>query len=233
MSYTLKAWAGGPGAAGSHIGRPGAGFVIDKLPEDVVGEQMPTGTILIRDGRIPRSPERRKEAVIYARINPRQDQSAMHEQIESCRSFCVARGWIVTKIVREVAPGVGPQRIKLARLIQQGNAALGRCHAECSEPLRLSILRGSLAKHGVRIGRRRPLGRDRWRRRSARRPNRRHQYHLPSPLRSQTRKCACPDPEPRDSWDAIGLENAPSLRYVGCRAKAAMSLWRVSIPNFL
>ena len=48
----------------------------------------------------------------------------MHEQIEACRSFCVARGWVVTKIVREVAPGVGPQRIKLARLIQQGTPRL-------------------------------------------------------------------------------------------------------------
>jgi putative resolvase len=95
-----------------------------KLPEDVVAEQMPTGTILIRDGRLPGSPVEAKEAVIYARTNPRQDQSAMHGQIESCRSFCVARGWIVTKIVREVAPGVGPQRIKLARLIQQGTPRL-------------------------------------------------------------------------------------------------------------
>jgi predicted site-specific integrase-resolvase len=94
-------------------------FRDDKLPEDVVAEQMPTGTILIRDGRIPRNPEQAEEAVIYARINPRQDQSDMHEQVESCRSFCVARGWVITKIVREVAPAVGPQRIKLARLIEQ------------------------------------------------------------------------------------------------------------------
>ena len=48
----------------------------------------------------------------------------MHEQIEACRSFCLARGWIVTKVVREVAPGLGPQRIKLARLIQQGTPRL-------------------------------------------------------------------------------------------------------------
>jgi putative resolvase len=95
-----------------------------KLPEDVVAEQMPTGTILIRDGRLPRTPEGAEKAVIYARINPREDQSAMREQIESCRSFCVARGWIVTQIIREVAPGVGPQRIKLARLIQQGTPRL-------------------------------------------------------------------------------------------------------------
>jgi putative resolvase len=99
-------------------------FREQKLPEDVVAEQMPTGTILIRDGRLPRSLEKAKRAVIYARTNPRQDQSVMQEQIEACRAFCVARGWIVTKIVREIAPGVGPQRIKLARLIQQGTPRL-------------------------------------------------------------------------------------------------------------
>ena len=60
MSYMLKAWADGRSAAGFHIGRPGAGFVIDKLPEDVVGEQMPTGTILIRDGRVPRRPLKKR-----------------------------------------------------------------------------------------------------------------------------------------------------------------------------
>ena len=94
-------------------------FRDDNLPEDVVAEQMPTGTILIRDGRIPRSPEHEWEAVIYARANPRQEQSVIHAQIESCRSFCVARGWTITKIVREIAPGVGLQRVKLARLIEQ------------------------------------------------------------------------------------------------------------------
>ncbi len=95
-------------------------FRSDKLPEDVEAEQMPTGTILVRDERFLRkSGEIANEAVIYARINPRQNQSAMNDQIESCRSFCVARGWIITKIVREVAPGVGPQRVKLARLIQK------------------------------------------------------------------------------------------------------------------
>jgi putative resolvase len=91
-----------------------------KLPENVVAEQMPTGTILVRDERfLRRTDELADEAVIYARINPRQHPSAMSEQIESCRSFCTARGWIVTKIVREAAPGVGSQRAKLLRLIEK------------------------------------------------------------------------------------------------------------------
>jgi putative resolvase len=99
-------------------------FRDDRLPADVTGEQMPTGTILIHDGRTHKSAEANKEAVIYARINARQEHSAMLEQIAACRSFCLARGWVVKKIVREVAPGVGPQRAKLARLIQQGTPRL-------------------------------------------------------------------------------------------------------------
>jgi putative resolvase len=94
-------------------------FRDDRLPEDVVGEQMPTGTILIRDGRVPRNAGQVEEAVIYARINPRQDASLLQEQVESCRSFCTGRGWTIKRIVREVAPGVGLQRVKLTRLIQQ------------------------------------------------------------------------------------------------------------------
>lgn len=94
-------------------------FRDNRLPEDVIAEQMPTGTILIRDGRVSRNAGQVEEAVIYARVNPRQDQSLLHEQIELCRSFCMARGWTIKRIVREVAPGVGLQRVKLTRLIQQ------------------------------------------------------------------------------------------------------------------
>jgi putative resolvase len=94
-------------------------FRANRLPEDVIAEQMPTGTILVRDGRLSRSSEQIEGAIIYARINPRQDHSLLRQQVESCRSFCVARGWTIKRIVREVAPGVGLQRAKLARLIEQ------------------------------------------------------------------------------------------------------------------
>jgi putative resolvase len=91
----------------------------DQLPTHVTAEQMPSGTILVRDGRhVPKQPKPTKDAIIYARINPRQKLSLMQEQIEACKVFCRARGWTVTKIVRESAPGVGPQRVKLARLIE-------------------------------------------------------------------------------------------------------------------
>jgi len=92
----------------------------NQLPKEVVAEQMPSGTILIRDGRrAPNQAMPTGEATIYARINPRQKLALMQEQVDVCRAFCVARGWSVARIVRESAPGVGPQRIKLARLIAE------------------------------------------------------------------------------------------------------------------
>ena len=94
-------------------------FRDDKLPEDVMAERMPTGSILIRVGRTLRSVEQAKTAVIYARINARQEPPLMAEQIALCQDFCVARGWTITRVIREVAPGVGLQRTKLTRLIEQ------------------------------------------------------------------------------------------------------------------
>jgi putative resolvase len=94
-------------------------FRTKKLPEQVVAEQMPTGTILVRDGRIRKTAAAEDEAVIYARINPRQDPRLLQKQIDSCRAFCLARGWVVSRIVREVAAGVGSQRNKLLRLVEQ------------------------------------------------------------------------------------------------------------------
>jgi putative resolvase len=94
-------------------------FRDDKLPEDVIAERMPTGTILIRDRRNLRTVEENQTATIYARINALQEHSLLGEQIALCEEFCAARGWTITRIVREVAPGVGFQRTKLTRLVQE------------------------------------------------------------------------------------------------------------------
>jgi putative resolvase len=90
-----------------------------KLPSGVWADKAPSGTILIQDTRRKKPNKGDSEAVIYVRINPRQPRSALQAQIDSCRRFCEARGWIVAKIVRELAPGVGSRRIKLARLIDE------------------------------------------------------------------------------------------------------------------
>src|SRR6266571_1065627 len=91
-----------------------------KLPKGVSAEQTPTGTILVRDARLAPAPAQgTQEAVVYARINPRQPHSALDQQIESCGGFGKNGGGVIKKVVGDLAPGVGTQRIKLPRLIEE------------------------------------------------------------------------------------------------------------------
>lgn len=111
---TLGAWARRQGISYRTAWR---WFRAGTLPSQVVAEQMPSGTILIRDERVRRKPA--KGAVIYVRINPREPRAQLDRQLDSCKRFCEGRGWVVDRIVREFAPGVGSRRIKLAQLIEE------------------------------------------------------------------------------------------------------------------
>jgi len=94
-------------------------FHKSQLPRGVTAEQTPTGTILIHDKRDQSAKGRSLETVVYVRINPREEKRELDRQIDSCRRFCEGRGWVIEKIVRELAPGVGSRRPKLARLIEE------------------------------------------------------------------------------------------------------------------
>ena len=138
-------------------------FRANRLPEDVVAQQMPTGTILIRDGRLFGTRGQVGGAVIYARVDPRQDPLAQGQQVESCRSFCVARGWTIKRIVREVAPGGWTSARQLTPIDRAAYPTSGRSLAFRSQSLRLStfmILFGdiSIRNWSSSIGRRRSAG---------------------------------------------------------------------------
>jgi putative resolvase len=95
----------------------------DKLPHGVTAEQTPSGTILIQDLRLDRKTDA-SAAVVYVRINPREPRKALERQVELCKRFCESKGWVISRIVRELAPGVGTRRAKLARLIEERPARL-------------------------------------------------------------------------------------------------------------
>ena len=89
-----------------------------RLPKGLHAEQLPTGTIRIRETP-PAAPSgvRENESFIYARINPRQPQADLDRQLALCRTFCAARGWTVLKTITEVAPALGLGRHTLHRLL--------------------------------------------------------------------------------------------------------------------
>ncbi len=91
----------------------------DHLPAGVTSEQMPTGTIMVTDSRPSGGLVTAREATIYARVNPREEPHTLQEQIDICKRLCTARGWTVSRVVKERAPGVGSQRPKLARIVEE------------------------------------------------------------------------------------------------------------------
>jgi len=86
-----------------------------KLP----GKQMDTGTILVMEE------EPAKHALtnvaVYARVSSAEDRSNLESQAERLAAYCAARGYRVTKVVKEVGSGINDSRPKfLALLADQG-----------------------------------------------------------------------------------------------------------------
>jgi putative resolvase len=115
-SETLGAWAK---RIGVNYRTAWRWFRNQRLPQGVFVDQMPSGTLLVRDLRTVSIQREVSLVAIYVRINPREARTALQSQVDACKRFCEARGWAIGEIVREYAPGLGPRRNKLARLVEK------------------------------------------------------------------------------------------------------------------
>ncbi len=82
-----------------------------KLP----GRQMDTGTILVME----EEPERHvsTNVAVYARVSSAENQSNLDSQAERLVAYCAARGYQVTKVVKEVGSGINDSRPKFLALL--------------------------------------------------------------------------------------------------------------------
>lgn len=78
--------------------------------------QLETGTIIVPDASIQAKPE---YTIIYARVSSNDRKDQMDSQAERLKSFCIAKGWVVNEIVKEVASGMNDNRPKLQRIFQE------------------------------------------------------------------------------------------------------------------
>ncbi len=90
-----------------------------KLP----GRQMDTGTILGEtEPTTPRSANQR--VAIYARVSSAENKSHLDSQAERLVAYCVARGYHVAKVVKEVGSGVNDSRPQLLALLEDQGSGL-------------------------------------------------------------------------------------------------------------
>lgn len=87
---------------------------------DIVGEQTPSGTILIEyDDNAPDKPEYN---IVYSRVSSSENKSNLETQAERVSQFCNAKGWVVNEIVKECASGLNDTRPKLQKLLKENKA---------------------------------------------------------------------------------------------------------------
>jgi predicted site-specific integrase-resolvase len=79
------------------------------------GKQMDTGTILVleEEPSLPAS----TQVAVYARVSSAENKSNLDSQAERLVAYCAARGYQVTKVVKEVGSGINDSRPKFLALL--------------------------------------------------------------------------------------------------------------------
>jgi putative resolvase len=82
----------------------------------IKGYQLDTKTIVITE-ELSQHPEREIIVVVYARVSANEHRPNLERQAERLAAYCVAKGWKVHKVVKEVGSGVNDNRKKLLAIL--------------------------------------------------------------------------------------------------------------------
>ena len=82
----------------------------------IPGYQAATGTIIVQDPKTAAAA--RQRVAIYARVSSLEHQANLDRQAERLVSYCAAKGYQVSKVVKEIASGVNDSRPKLLALLE-------------------------------------------------------------------------------------------------------------------
>jgi predicted site-specific integrase-resolvase len=77
--------------------------------------QLPTGTIIVPLS----STQGIENVVIYVRVSSSENKSNLESQADRLVSFCMANGWTINKIIKEVGSGLNDGRPKLLKLLEK------------------------------------------------------------------------------------------------------------------
>ena len=80
------------------------------------GRQLPTGTIIV--DLEPTRGTQTEVACIYARVSSSENRDNLERQAERLIQFATARGYIISRIVKEVGSGLNDQRKKLVSVLK-------------------------------------------------------------------------------------------------------------------
>ena len=82
---------------------------------EIKGYQAASGTIIVTENEPARQAEK---VAIYARVSTASHKANLERQTERLSQYCEARGYQVTKVVKEIASGLNDSRPKLVTLLK-------------------------------------------------------------------------------------------------------------------
>jgi predicted site-specific integrase-resolvase len=74
--------------------------------------QLPTGTVIVNTTR-----KKNNKVCIYTRVSSAENKDNLNSQAERLTQYCVAKGYQISKIIKEVGSGVNDNRKQLANLL--------------------------------------------------------------------------------------------------------------------
>ncbi len=84
---------------------------------DIKGYQLPSGTIVVTEGEEPQvKPD--GQVAIYARVSSHEHRANLDRQAERLEDYCAAKGYQVSKVVKEIGSGVNDNRAKFLALLE-------------------------------------------------------------------------------------------------------------------
>jgi putative resolvase len=84
---------------------------------DIKGYQLPSGTIVVTEGE-ERPESRTGQVVIYARVSSHEHRANLERQAERLEDYCAAKGYQVSRVVKEIGSGVNDNRAKFLALLE-------------------------------------------------------------------------------------------------------------------
>ncbi|WPF87580.1 IS607 family transposase [Cyanobacterium aponinum AL20118] len=114
---------------------------------EIKATQLPTGTIIVTTEEI--SPQ---GVAIYTRVSSAENKSNLDSQAERLKAYCIAKGYQIKYIVKEVGSGVNDNRKKLVELLLKDDYSLIICeHKDRLTRVGFNYLKVLLNKQGKDI----------------------------------------------------------------------------------
>lgn len=114
---------------------------------EINATQLPTGTIIVTTEK-PLS----QGVAIYTRVSSAENKSNLDSQAERMKSYCIAKGYQIKHIVKEIGSGVNDNRKKLIQLLEKDDYSLIVCeHKDRLTRVGFNYLKFLLNKQGKDI----------------------------------------------------------------------------------